>query len=110
MPIAEATSEKEHTVTLTGRLKSTPKPGRTDRSGKPTAWARVAVHDEGQDEPHLYLATFHRHTAPIALGLKAGAQITVEGYPHVSTDPKRSDTLSVITMPQYPGKPRTQQG
>lgn len=101
----ESSSEKESTVSLTGRLKSTPKEGRADRSGNPTAWARFAAHIEGEDEPHLFLTTFHRHTARIALGLKAGSQLTVEGYPHVSDDPKRLDTFSVVNIVSYPGKP-----
>jgi len=49
--------------------------------------------------------TFHRHTARIALGLAADAQLTVEGYPHVSENPQRSDTFSVINIVAYPGKP-----
>ena len=104
-PPAVARPEKEKTVTLTGRLKSTPKEGRPDRSGKPTAWARFAAHEEGDDEPHQYLATFHRHTADIALSLKAGAQLTAEGYVHATDDPKRLATFSVFRLHQYPGKP-----
>lgn len=101
----EAATEKEATVTLAGRLKSTPKPGRPDRSGNPTAWARLAVHDDDRPDAHLYLASFHRHTARIALGLKAGAHITVSGYPHESDNPKRLDTFSVVNIvDNYPGK------
>ena len=62
---------------------------------------------EGSADAHLYGATFHRHTAAIALGLAAGTQITVEGYPHANWDRsgKRMDTLSVINLLAYPGKP-----
>ncbi len=105
--------EREKTVTLSGRLKSTPKEGRPDRSGRPTAWARFAAHVEGEAEPHQYLATFHRHTASTALALKAGAPITAEGYARPAGDPagKRLDTFSVFRLLAYPGKPdRAPQG
>lgn len=99
--------EKEPTVTVTGRLKTEPKPGKPDRSGNPTAYARLAVHEEGRADAYLYLATFHRHTTAIALSLPKDAQITVQGYPHFNDNPstKRLDTFSVINMPHYPGKP-----
>jgi hypothetical protein len=104
---AASRSEREKTVSLTGRLKSQPKEGKADSRGNPTAWARLAVHEEGREDAHLYLATFHRHTAPIALTLPREVQITVEGYPHPSSDPAgtRLDTLSVIKLVNYPGKP-----
>ena len=46
----------------------------------------------------------------IAAGLPKGAPVTVEGYPHPSTDPagKRLDTFSVINLVNYPGKPEKQ--
>jgi len=55
----------------------------------------------------VYLATFHRHTAAIALGLARNDQVTVEGYLHPASDPsgKRLDTFSVIAIHSYPGKP-----
>ena len=98
--------EKEQTVTLTGRLKTQPKEGKPDSRGNPTAYARLAAHQEGQDEAHVYLATFHRHATPIALSLPKDAQVTVTGYPHPSNDPsgKRMDTFSVINLVSYPGK------
>lgn len=103
---ASPSKEKEKTVILTGKLKAKPKEGKPDRRGRPTAYARLAAHEEGQEDPHLYLATFHRHTTKIALSLAKDAQLTVEGYPHLSGDPsgKRMDTLSVINIVQYPGK------
>jgi hypothetical protein len=102
-----AAKPKDLTVALTGRLKSQPKEGRPDNQGHPTAYARFAAHEEGAESGHLYLATFHRASRRIALGLAADDQITVEGYPHPSDDPsgKRLDTLSVFRFLNYPGKP-----
>jgi len=98
--------EREPTVVLTGRLKSKHREGKVDRSGRPTAYARFAAHQEGEEDAHYYLATFHRHTANIALSLPKDAQITVEGYPHPSGTEKRMDTFSVVNIVSYPGKPR----
>jgi hypothetical protein len=55
----------------------------------------------------MYSATFHKHTAKIALALDADAAVTVQGYPHESDDPgsRRMDTLSVINLLDYPGRP-----
>src|SRR5205809_507993 len=97
--------KKEAPLTLTGRLKTQPRDGRPDAKGNPTAWARLAVHEEGRDDAHLYSATFHRHTARIALSLTKDAQVTVQGYAHTSDDPRRMDTLSVVNLVAYPGKP-----
>ena len=99
-------TELEGRVTLAGRLKTTPREGKPDRRGNPTAWARFAAHVEGEDGPHLYSATFHRHTAAIALTLEKDAPITVDGYAHPSRDPAgtRLDTLSVVNLVAYPGK------
>ncbi len=99
--------EKDPVVTLSGRLRSTPKEGRLDRSGKPTAWARVAVHEASRSDAHVFLTTFHGRTAAIALGLEPESPITIQGYAHASADParKRLDTLSVINILNYPGKP-----
>jgi hypothetical protein len=101
----DAAKEREKTVTLTGKLKSQPKPGRNDRSGKPTAYADFAAHVEGEKDAHYYVATFHRHTKDIALKLPKEAPITVTGYPHPTNSEKRKDTLSVINIVDYPGKP-----
>lgn len=101
-----AAKEKEPRVTLTGRLKNKPREGRPDRSGNPTAYARFAAHVEGEDRPHDYIATFHRHTTNIVLSLPKDAQITVDGYPHPSNSEKRLDTFSVINIVNYPGKPK----
>src|SRR5947208_3357479 len=92
------TTEREKTVTLSGRLKSLPKTGKPDARGNPTAWARLAAHEEGRDEAHIYVASFHRHTAPIALTLHQDDPVTVSGYPHLSEDPKRLDTFSVVNL------------
>ncbi len=98
--------EKRPTTTFQGKLKAKPVPGRPDRRGNPTACARFAAHVEGEGQAHMYFATFHRHTAGIALGLDPNIPITVEGYPHASDSPdSRLDTLSVIHLVEYPGKP-----
>jgi hypothetical protein len=100
-----AAKEREKTITLTGKLKSQPKLGKLDRSGKPTAYAEFAAHVEGEKAAHSFVATFHRHTREIALKLPTEAPITVTGYPHPSTTPKRKDTFSVVNIVDYPGKP-----
>lgn len=43
-----------------------------------------AAHVEGEQGPHDLIASFHRHTARIALGLGRDGQITVEAYAHPS--------------------------
>jgi hypothetical protein len=57
---------------------------------------------------HLKCATFHRHTADIALGVESGASLTLQGYAHEQNDSasKRMDTLSVIHVLDYPDKPQ----
>jgi hypothetical protein len=102
---SDAAKEREKTITLTGKLKSQPKPGKPDRSGKPTAYADFAAHVEGEEKAHDFVATFHRHTKDIAAKLPKEAQITVTGYPHPSNSPKRKDTFSVVNIVEYPGKP-----
>jgi hypothetical protein len=98
-------SEKEPTVTLSGKLKSKPRQGRADGQGNPTAWARFAAHEPETQDAHFYLATFHRHTAEIALKLLPDAALTVQGFPHPSRQKDRLDTLSVVNIVRYPGKP-----
>ena len=106
-PTSEPPASKERkTTVLTGKLKAKPKEGRPDRRGAPTAFARFAAHVEGEDKPHDFIATFHRHTTKLALTLDKEAQITVDGYPHKSNSPKRLDTFSVINLLAYPGKPK----
>jgi hypothetical protein len=107
MPASPGTpaKEREKTITLSGKLKSQPKPGKADRSGKPTAYADFAAHVEGEKDAHYYKATFHRHTRGIALKLPVEAQITVTGYPHPSNSARRTDTFSVMNIVDYPGKP-----
>jgi hypothetical protein len=104
-PRSDAAKEKEKTITLSGKLKSQPKPGKPDRSGKPTAYADFAAHVDGEEKAHYYVATFHRHTRDIAAKLPTEAPITVTGYPHPSKSPKRKDTFSVVNIVAYPGKP-----
>lgn len=104
----DAETEKPKAVTLQGKLKSKPQAGRPDSRGKPTAWARFAAHEEEHDGAHLYSTTFHKHTVELALGLDKDTPLTVQGYPHLQEDPgtKRLDTLSVINLLEYPGKPQ----
>jgi hypothetical protein len=102
---SDGAKEREKTITLSGKLKSQPKPGKLDRSGKPTAYADFAAHVKGEKEAHYYVATFHRHTRNIASKLPKEAQITVMGYPHPSKSPKHKDTFSVVNIVEYPGKP-----
>jgi hypothetical protein len=97
--------EKSPTVTLAGKLKSQPKEGKPDGSGLPTAWARLAAHEDGSAQAHMYIATFHRRSREIALGLKPESQIIVEGYPHPASSPDKLDTFSVVHIINYPGKP-----
>jgi hypothetical protein len=110
-PAPQELREKQHTVTLSGRLRTKPRGGRPDRQGRPTAWAQLAVQEEGADQAHLYSATFYRATTAIALGLPRGAEVTVEGYSRAG-DPasNRLDGLAVLVLHQYPGKPTKQAG
>lgn len=96
--------ERQPTITVTGRLKTKPREGNPDARGNRTVFARLAVHQEGEQEAHMYLATFHRHTARIALSLSQEAQITVQGYPHSRAAERRLDTLSVVNILNYPGR------
>jgi hypothetical protein len=41
--VSEPTKEREKTITLSGKLKSKPQPGKNDRSNKPTAYADFEV-------------------------------------------------------------------
>jgi hypothetical protein len=104
----EGTPEREKPLTLQGKLKSRPRPGRPDARGNPTAWARFAAHEEDEEGAHMYSTTFHRQTVEIALGLEKDMPVTVQGFPHLQDDPSstRMDTLSVINLLDYPGKPR----
>jgi hypothetical protein len=102
---SDAAKEREKTITLTGKLKSKPQPGKNDRNGKPTAYADFAAHVEGEEKAHDFVATFHRHTRGIALKLPKEAQMTVNGYPHPSNSARRKDTFSVVNILDYPGKP-----
>jgi hypothetical protein len=104
-PAAPASPTKQQdTVTLTGRLKSTPKEGRPDGHGNPTAWARFAARDPEGDQVRVYSTTFHRRCAQIALGLSRDDQLTVIGYVRPSSQEGRLDGLSVFAVPNYPGK------
>jgi hypothetical protein len=109
--VRQRSPEQQQTVVLNGQLRTQPKAGRPDRQGRPTAWARLAVSEEGAELAHLYTATFYRATTAIALRLSKGSQLTVEGYPHAGdATKKRLDTLSVIALHEYPGRPNKQGG
>jgi hypothetical protein len=101
---SDVAKEREKTITLTGKLKSKPQPGKNDRSNKPTAYADFAAHVEGEEKAHDFVATFYRHTRGIALKLPKEAQITVNGYPHSSNSARPKDTFSVVNILDYPGK------
>src|SRR5947209_7274227 len=94
---AEA-QEKEPIQTFTGKIKGQVREGRPDRSGKKTAWARVAVHEEGNDQARMLSCSFHRHTANLALTLPADAQITAQGYLRPSEDASRMDSFHIFNL------------
>jgi hypothetical protein len=96
--------EKTPVSTFTGKLKGQAREGRPDGRGRKTAWARLAVHEEGQEQARLLSATFTRHTANIALTLPADAQITAQGYLRPADDPTRLDSFYVFNLVNYPGK------
>ena len=101
---ASPTKQKNPSVILAGKLKTTPKEGRPDSQGHKTAWARLAAHDEEAEGARLVSATFHRGSARIALGLTAEAQVVCEGYLHPAAEPGRLETFSVFRFIQWPGK------
>ena len=105
-PSAE-TRERHQTTVLSGSLRTQPKAGPPDRQGNPTAWARLAVHEEDSEQERVFSATFHRDSTAAALALTKGAQITVEGYPHLG-DPSRkrptdsqSSPCTIIRAPSH---------
>jgi hypothetical protein len=103
--------ERQATIVVSGQLRSQPKAGRPDRQGRPTAWARLAVQEAGVEQAQLSSATFYRATTAIALKLPRGAEVSVEGYPRAGDQAKsRLDTLAVLALHQYPGKPSKSAG
>jgi len=97
--------EKDPVSIYTGKIKGYVRAGRPDGSGKPTAWARVAVHEDGVEEAKMLSTSFHRHTADIALRLQPDSQITMQGYLHKNDDPEKMDSFRVFHLIDYPGKP-----
>lgn len=95
-PTADSSGQK--TMRLAGRLKSAPRVGRPDSRGRPTAWAKLACHEEGRDSAKMYSATFHGGTTNKALTLEAESHVVVEGYVRVSDDSKRMDAISVFKI------------
>ena len=104
---AEASEGKERPTVyeFTGKLKGQAREGRPDGRGRKTAWGRLAVHEEGQEQARMLSATFTRHTANLALTLPADAQITAQGYIRPSEDPSRMDSYYIFNLVSYPGKP-----
>src|SRR5215212_6451607 len=71
-PAATAEDKEKPTVyTYTGKLKGQAREGRPDASGRKTAWGRLAVHEQDQEQARMLSATFTRHTANLALALPA---------------------------------------
>ena len=105
-PAAETQPMGNPTTTISGKLKTQPKEGNPDRRGRPTAVARLAYHQDGQNEAQFYFCTFHGGTRPIALSLPIEAPITILGYPHPAPveDEDRLDTFSVMRILKYPGQ------
>src|SRR5687768_8403605 len=60
----EATRSKERTPTtvIPGKLQNKPVEGRPDRHGKPTAYARMLGHLEGEEGALLLSTSFHGRT------------------------------------------------
>ncbi len=94
--------EKEPIQTLTGKLKGIVKEGRPDRQGKKTAYAPMAVHQDGEDKAKMVLASFYRHTANKALTLPADSQISASGYLRPTETPGRMDTFHIFNLVNYP--------
>src|SRR5829696_5738672 len=97
---AEASEGKEKPTiyTYTGKLKGQAREGRPDAGGRKTAWGRLAVHEEGQEQARMLSATFTRHTANLALTLPTDAQITAQGYLRPSEDPTRMDSYYIFNL------------
>jgi hypothetical protein len=112
--VLRLSNESQRTFTLTGRIKGAGnnKPavvdGRPDGKGNPTAWTRLAVHIDGEDQAKMLSTTFHRAATRIALGLALNDQITASGYIRPSQAEGRMDSFSVYHLIDYPGKPAKQ--
>jgi hypothetical protein len=105
----EAAIKKSLTLTFTGKVKGDVRQGRPDAKGNPTAWARLAVHQDREDQAKVLSTTFHRAAADIALTLKQEDQITAQGYLRPSDDPTKMDRFSVFHVIDYPSKPKAQE-
>lgn len=93
------------TIVLAGKIKGAVKPGKLDRSGRPTAWSKFAAHWREEREARMLLATYHGWTAEVALSLQPDSSITAQGYYHQPNQPNRLGSFSVIALHQWPGKP-----
>jgi hypothetical protein len=104
-----SSKRKENQHMLTGKLLTGPLSGRyPDSQGRPTATALFAAHLEGKEDAWVLSTTFLRAAARTALMLKAGDQITVDGFVNKHKDPNRNDMYSVYMFINYPGKHQKQ--
>ena len=103
-PQPAPTKERAPTTVIPGTLHSKPVEGKLDRNKKPTAYARMLGHLEGEEGAVLLSTSFHGKTQEIALRLPEGVHITSQGYLHRSQHPERLPTNSVIHLLQYAGK------
>jgi hypothetical protein len=101
---AASAKKRDNQFLLTGRLKTKPRDGKPDGSGKPTAWARFAAHLDGREEAWMLSTSFLRAKRAVALGLESGEQITVEGYVNKNPDPEKMDRYNVFRFINYRGK------
>ena len=70
----------------------------------------LVVHEEGNDEGKPYYTVFYQQTRDIALRLQPEDPITVVGFPLPTTEEGKHDTLRVVRMVHYPGKPTPPRG
>src|SRR5712692_6395616 len=103
-PVQPPESKENSTITVSGKLKTQPRFGSPDSRGRPTATARLAYHQEGNQEAQSYFATFHGGTREIALKLPVDSQITVLGYARPTREADRLDAFSVMRILKYPGQ------
>src|SRR4051794_33318242 len=105
-PEASAEQAREKVITLAGKLKTKPQDGFPDGKGKPTATALFAAHLPESQDAKMYFAIFHGATTSIVRNTcDVSTSLTITWYPHQSTSPDKNDTIDVIRLEQYPGKP-----